>query len=111
TYHDASGYTIKVDENNSFENNTSYCVETYGEGWRIPTIYEMGKTNNNNRDTAEASGLGYLPSYMGDTSTVIWTSSMYRNVALKLWITRSNDSLMRYKDKKEEAYIRCVYLP
>ena len=52
----------------------SYCEQQYGEGWRLPTMFEMGYGVNVKKD-ADGSTLnkGYRWGY-GDNT--IWSSSL-----------------------------------
>lgn len=53
--------------------NTSYCVATYGKGWRIPTDIEMGHTSN-----TYGWNMGIDPSYnasQGSSNYRLWSSA------------------------------------
>ncbi len=68
--------------------NRSYCVETYGEGWRLPTDIEAGHYNDET-----GTGNGWDHGYRGDTgiSGYMWTSSVFsltstqNNYTVKRW--------------------------
>lgn len=87
--------------------NNAYCVNTYGNGWRLPTATEIGKEND----------LPFMftitnPAYFENSTGFIWTSNFWNNntsnwdalgsaggVNLNLnntYLTQSN-------------YVRCVY--
>lgn len=52
--------------------NDSYCVATYGKGWRIPTDIEIGRPNNLNDNGNPALNTGYL----GTTNVQMWSSTI-----------------------------------
>lgn len=94
--------------------NRSYCVETYGEGWRMPTDIEAGHYND---ETGTGNGWDY--GYRGDTSLsgYMWTSSVF-----SLTSTQNNYTVKRWpvslKDGTWENcagfintgnYVRCVF--
>ncbi|HPB26207.1 MAG TPA: T9SS type A sorting domain-containing protein [Bacteroidales bacterium] len=66
--------------------NRSYCVNKYGEGWRLPTDMEVGHFNDN-----EGTGWGLDSAYMGISPYYIWTSSLYKIYTVKRWATRITD--------------------
>lgn len=66
--------------------NRSYCVEKYGEGWRLPTDMEIGHFNDE-----EGVGAGLDSAYKGVSGVYIWTSSLYKIYTVKRWATRITD--------------------
>lgn len=66
--------------------NMSYCVNKYGEGWRMPTDMEVGHINDD-----EGTGCGLDSTYMGLSAYYIWTSSLYKIYTMKRWATRITD--------------------
>lgn len=66
--------------------NRSYCVDKYGEGWRLPTDMEVGHFNDE-----EGVGVGLDSSYKGVSGVYIWTSSLYKIYTVKRWATRITD--------------------
>ncbi|HRS54674.1 MAG TPA: hypothetical protein P5250_08200 [Bacteroidales bacterium] len=52
--------------------NDSYCVATYGKGWRIPTDIEVGRPNNLNDNGTPPLN----PGYVGTTNIQMWTSTI-----------------------------------
>lgn len=94
--------------------NRSYCVETYGEGWRLPTDIEAGHYND---ETGSGNGWDY--GYRGDTniSGYMWTSSVF-----SLTSTQSNYTVKRWPVALKNGvwencagfiqtnnYVRCVF--
>ncbi|MBN2682505.1 MAG: T9SS type A sorting domain-containing protein [Bacteroidales bacterium] len=63
----------------------SYCVETYGSGWRIPTDLEVGHFND-----LEGNTNGFDLAYMGVSSDYMWTSSLFKTYAVKRWPVQIN---------------------
>lgn len=49
----------------------SYCVATYGNGWRMPTDIEVGRPNNQNDNGTPALNPGYL----GTTNVQMWSTT------------------------------------
>lgn len=60
--------------------NMSYCVSTYGQGWRLPTDIEAGHYND-----LEGPGNGFHNGYKGNSSDYIWTSSLFKTYTVKRW--------------------------
>ncbi len=60
--------------------NMSYCVNKYGEGWRLPTDIEVGHFNDN-----EGINNGLDSVYMGVSAFHMWTSSLYKIYTVKRW--------------------------
>ncbi|MEA3448216.1 MAG: T9SS type A sorting domain-containing protein [Bacteroidota bacterium] len=87
--------------------NASYCVSTYGPGWRLPTDVEMGHINDE-----EGTGNGFDEAFRGtSTNKYIWTCSLFKTYEVKRWPARVNDG-----DWENCAgflyvsnYVRCVY--
>lgn len=89
----------------SYNSNTSYCEQTYGTGWRLPTDYEAGHRN----DTLN-TGNGWNPAYAGSAVEYFWTSSRSLTAAYVRWISVlsssywTNDSVY-----STGARVRCVF--
>lgn len=66
--------------------NRSYCVNRYGQGWRLPTDMEVGHINDN-----EGVNVGLDSTYMGLSPFYIWTSSLFKTYTVKRWATRITD--------------------
>ena len=49
----------------------SYCVETYGNGWRLPTDIEVGRPNSLKDNGTPALNTGYL----GTNDVQVWTTA------------------------------------
>ncbi|MGM0649799.1 MAG: T9SS type A sorting domain-containing protein [Bacteroidota bacterium] len=89
--------------------NASYCVKTYGPGWRLPTDVEMGHIND-----GEGTGNGFDEAFRGtSTSKYMWTCSLFKTFEVKRWPARVNDG-----DWENCAgflyvsnYVRCVFPP
>ncbi|MCK9272583.1 prepilin-type N-terminal cleavage/methylation domain-containing protein [Candidatus Gracilibacteria bacterium] len=64
---------IQYISNQSYNSGTSFCEQTYGTGWRIPTDYEVGHIND--LDGAQ----GWNNAYAGTGSVNIWTASRYQD--------------------------------
>ena len=60
--------------------NMSYCVNTYGQGWRLPTDIEAGHVND-----LEGFGNGFDNGYKGNTQDYMWTSSLFKTYNVKRW--------------------------
>ncbi|MFH2142407.1 MAG: T9SS type A sorting domain-containing protein [Bacteroidota bacterium] len=87
--------------------NCSYCVKTYGPGWRLPTDIEAGHFNDE-----EGLGNGFDQGYTSnDSSCYIWTSSLFIVYNVKRWTVRMTDGtwencagFLNVPNK-----VRCVY--
>jgi len=95
--------------------NQSYCVKTFGKGWRLPTDVEMGHTNDN-------TGLGqgfdnpYRTESSFTTSRIIWTSSQFNTSINQRWSVRIDNSASfgqwqtsGFNTVSLSRYVRCVY--
>ena len=92
----------KIDSNNDGNSTDSLCAEIYGEGWRLPTAYEVGI------NTFGAEGFnGYIPSYMGDAVAQITTSSEYSTSSI--WSIHSSTGGSIGMSKTSNLKARCVY--
>ena len=56
---------VQIDYNNDGNSTDGYCAKRYGEGWRLPTSYEIGM----NVSSGNSGDYGYIPAYVGDGST------------------------------------------
>jgi hypothetical protein len=97
--------SVIIDINNDGNITDSRCARQYGEGWRIPTSYEMG-VNISSSDTYK----GYIPAYVGheDTSDIV-SATKYEDG--KHWILKSHSGFSRSGANATEYKIRCVYHP
>jgi len=59
----------------------SYCVQTYGNGWRLPTDIEVGRPNNQIDAGVQTLNTGYL----GTTNIQMWTSTLGCNSSGSCW--------------------------
>lgn len=66
--------------------NSSYCVQKYGQGWRLPTDLEVGHIND-----SEGVGCGMDSAYMGNSNSYLWTSSLFKTYSVKRWTVRIRD--------------------
>jgi hypothetical protein len=96
--------SVIIDINNDGNITDSRCARQYGEGWRIPTSYEMG-VNISSSDTYK----GYIPAYVGHEDANIVSSSKYDND--RQWILKSHFGNAKSGVNTIEYKIRCVYHP
>ena len=100
--------SLLIDENNDGSIN-DLCANIYGQGWRIPTSYELGTSAEILADDREY--LGYVPAYMGEeTSTSVISSTVLTISSTNyLWKIRTSDSRSRLHESTVESNVRCVY--
>jgi len=91
--------------------NDSYCVSTYGQGWRIPTDIEIGhSTNTYEPSQARTIDLGYQ-----GTSGSIFTSSRfnYPSYGFYKWYVNTSDAGGNWNNidqwSKTLMQVRCVF--
>ncbi len=89
--------------------NKSYCVSTYGQGWRLPTDLEIGHTTNSYSPALPTLiDLGYQ-----GTSGAIFTSSRfyYPGYAFYKWYVVISNGAWNNIDQwdKTKFQVRCVY--
>jgi hypothetical protein len=93
----------------TFTINQSYCVSTYGQGWRLPTDIEIGHTVNS---YSPAAPTAIDPGYQG-TSGQIFTSSRfyYPGYAFYKWYVVISTGAWNNIDQwtKTQFQVRCVY--
>jgi len=90
--------------------NCSYCVATYGKGWRLPTDIEVGhKTNQYLHSTPTIIDLGYQTA----TNYEIFTSTKfhYPSYPFYKWYVVTKDGNWNNSDQwsKLNYHVRCVY--
>ncbi|NLA24583.1 MAG: T9SS type A sorting domain-containing protein [Bacteroidales bacterium] len=89
--------------------NQSYCVKTYGYGWRLPTDMEVGHFNDE-----EHLDNGFDIAYSGNEACYLWTSSLFKVYDVKRWTVHNVTGdwencagfLYTYSNR-----VRCVYSP
>jgi len=95
--------------------NRSYCVATYGRGWRLPTDIEMGHTTN-----SHGWGAGIDPSYNTKNTPQdyhLWSSARYlpspTGHMFILWPsgTQQNGYWDGNTVNATNQRVRCVYPP
>ena len=88
--------------------NKSYCVATYGKGWRLPTDIECGHFNDN-------TGInnGWHNSYQGTSLNYMWTSSLFKCYPVKRWPVRICDGTWENCAGFIYSFnrVRCVFAP
>ena len=88
--------------------NQSYCVATYGQGWRLPTDMEAGHTND-----SEGTGNGFQDVYQSSTNGYMWTSTLFKSYTVKRWAVGFNSGY--WENCSGFVYVnnrvRCVYDP
>ena len=89
--------TIKIDPNNS----NDICSIIYGDGWRIPTSYEMGIVVGN------TGANGFIPAYVGEAGLFIKSSTQYNST--KNWIMANDDGTSSGEYDPGQTQIRCIY--
>ena len=86
--------------------NMSYCVATYGRGWRLPTDIEAGHLND-----IQGTGNGWHNGYKGTLLNYMWTSSLFISYTVKRWPLCLSDGCWEncagflYVNN----YVRCVF--
>lgn len=86
--------------------NMSYCVATYGRGWRLPTDIEAGHLND-----IQGTGNGWHNGYKGTLIYYMWTSSLFISYTVKRWPLCLSDGWWEncagflYVNN----YVRCVF--
>ncbi len=87
--------------------NASYCVNTYGRGWRLPTDIEMGHYNDE-----EGSCNGFDEAYRGtSTDKYLWTCSLFKTYTVKRWPANVNNGYWENCTGfiYTPNYVRCVF--
>ncbi len=86
--------------------NMSYCVSTYGQGWRLPTDIEAGHTND-----LEGMGNGFHDGFKGNTGDYMWTSSLFKIYNVKRWPVGLSDGYWENCAGFLYVYnkVRCVF--
>lgn len=102
-----TGVIQKVSQQQTgYSGHNSYCVQTYGQGWRLPTDMEFGHTNDQ-----EGIGNGFDIAYQGTQSCYLWTSSLFITFAVKRWpvhnVTGEWENCAGFL--YTQNYVRCVY--
>jgi len=95
--------------------NDSYCVATYGKGWRIPTDIEVGKPNSSVDNGTPPLNIGYV----GTTNTQMWSStqgcngSSCYNYMRQVWRLDNSSHTWPwssgYLDVTNGNSVRCIY--
>ena len=102
-----STWFTQYTSNQSYNMSGSYCEQTYGTGWRIPTDYEAWHINDNTWST-----LGWNDAYAWTGSTYFWTASRYQNLTATRW--KFNLSLFDWNWSNiydNINWVRCVFYP
>lgn len=112
---DDVNYNIFVDSNNTIDSKVSICSQKYGEGWRIPTAYEMGLEDDSvtSIDPILGGNNGFIPAYLGNDSSKILTSSRGRigsSINLVISLNQSNGE-WSYTNFSQAEELKCVYIP
>ena len=86
--------------------NMSYCVSTYGQGWRLPTDIEAGHFND-----LEGMGNGFHDGFKGNTGDYMWTSSLFKTYTVKRWPVGLSDGYWENCAGFVYVYnvVRCVF--
>lgn len=86
----------------------SYCVQTCGEGWRLPTDMEAGHTND-----MQGFGNGFQDVYKANNAGYMWTSSLFITYTVKRWAVSFTSGY--WENCTGFVYVnnsvRCVYDP
>ena len=83
----------------------SYCEQTYGRGWRLPTPAETGNTSDDH-GTVVSTELGYALSMPRD----LWTSGrVYFQNQWRVWYLNDSDGMFHKHYPYTLFYARCVY--
>ena len=87
--------------------DNSYCVQTYGYGWRLPTATEIGKELD-----LPVSTFSTNPAYFENGTGNIWTSSLWQNNT-SWWETLGTSANVNISINSAyystSNYVRCVY--
>lgn len=102
-----SGMATKVSQQQlDTTENMSYCVSTYGQGWRLPTDIEAGHVND-----LEGMGNGFHDGFKGNSGDYMWTSSLFKIYNVKRWPVGLSDGY--WENCAGFVYVhnlvRCVY--
>ncbi len=85
----------------------SYCVNTYGNGWRLPTATEIGK-----EDDLPVMSFSTNPAYFENGTGTIWTSSLWQ-INNSAWEFKGSNSIIDVNLNNSylttNNYVRCVY--
>jgi hypothetical protein len=84
--------------------NKSYCVATYGKGWRMATDVEMGHTTDEMNQTAEIG-------YMGNSSYRVRSSTAWPGLNDQRWCPYSNSGSFNQCNvgAAGSRRVRCVF--
>lgn len=113
TNNTSSSYNSFIDSNNDGNSSYSLCAQTFGEGWRLPTAYEIGINDDLSSDFGAISGKlnGYIPAYAGVSDLHIFTSNRFSDDNNRLLMFSQEDATWRYTYKNSANEIRCIYQP
>ncbi len=87
--------------------DNSYCVQTYGYGWRLPTATEIGKELD-----LPVSTFSTNPAYYQNSTGKIWSSSLWQNNTSwweAIGTTSNLNMLSNNSFYSTSNYVRCVY--
>lgn len=87
--------------------DNSYCVQTYGYGWRLPTATEIGKELD-----LPVSTFSTNPAYYQNSTGKIWSSSLWQyNTSWweAIGTTSNLNMLSNNSFYSTSNYVRCVY--
>lgn len=110
-----SSYTFDNSKNEFFSQqqldsttNISYCVKTYGRGWRLPTDIEIGNQNNTYQPSATSN---IDQGYQGATSQIFTSTQFhYPDFSFYKWYVTNTGNWNNIDQwNKTEYYCRCVY--
>jgi hypothetical protein len=97
-----AGSTVKIDENND---GNDICSRTYGDGWRLPTSYEIGINIDSND---ENNYFGFIPAYVGSSDNDDGLLSSTRYSDTNNWVIGIKSGVST--DLSKDGQIsRCVY--
>jgi hypothetical protein len=106
----SASHNSYLDENNDGNSSYNICASIYGEGWRLPTIYEIGVENDDSTDIGGfGEEKGFIPAYVGDELANIWTSTRYANDNDQLILLRQTNGRVYHFENTESYEARCIY--
>jgi hypothetical protein len=106
-----SDTSILVDQNNNGSID-DFCANIFGKGWRMPTSYEMGvEFLNDGSTTSHRQQQGFIPAYVGNDDSVLWSSTRYQFSGTTYhWTLRTSDGRLQLREPTDQnGRTKCVY--
>ena len=94
--------TDEVDINNDGNISSNICAKKYGQGWRLPTAFEMGINIDHTADYK-----GYIPAYAGDDDALLLSSQVDSSGQHYTFKTKYGNT--KTYAASTDLNVRCIY--